>query len=46
MEIDSHGQIGTRRGVYSPCHRFDSLVMAQTMHDRMYLLTLDLSEGH
>ena len=45
IEIDSHGQLGTGRGVYSPYHRFGGLTMAQNTHDRMYLLMADLSEG-
>ena len=40
-----HGRMGTKRGVYSPCHRFDDLEMEQTMHDRIYMLTSYLSEG-
>ena len=45
IEIDFHDRLGTGRGVYSPCHRFNGLEMAQNMHDQMYLLTSNLSEG-
>ena len=45
IEIDSHGQLGTRSGVYNPCRRFEDLAMTQTMDDRMYLLMSYLSES-